>query len=59
MDEIGIQDPDEEFNRWLEEREKILEMNQQFGARATRQRGGRETASEKGSSSALSSLVEG
>ena len=59
MNEMGIQDPDEEFNRWLEEREKILEMNQQFGSRATRQRGNRETASEKGSASTLSSLVEG
>jgi hypothetical protein len=59
MDELGIKDPDEEFNRWLEEREKILEMNQQFGSRTPRQRGNRETASEKGSSSTLSSLVEG
>ena len=47
MDEIGIQDPDEEFNRWLEERTKILEMNQEFRAQSTR--GGareRATASE-------------
>jgi hypothetical protein len=36
MDEIGIQDPDEEFNRWLEERVKILEMNQEFRAASTR-----------------------
>jgi hypothetical protein len=36
MDEIGIQDPDEEFNRWLEEREKILEMNREFRAASTR-----------------------
>jgi hypothetical protein len=36
MDEMGIQDPDEEFNRWLEEREKILEMNQEFRAQSTR-----------------------
>jgi hypothetical protein len=27
MDEMGIQDPDEEFARWLEERGRILEMN--------------------------------
>jgi len=33
MDEMGIQDPDEEFGRWLEERTKILEMNQEFRAR--------------------------
>jgi len=47
MDEMGIQDPDEEFNRWLEERTKILEMNQEFKAQSTR--GGareRATASE-------------
>jgi hypothetical protein len=36
MDELGIQDPDEEFNRWLEERRKILEMNQEFRAASTR-----------------------
>jgi len=36
MDELGIQDPDEEFNRWLEERTKILEMNQEFRAQSTR-----------------------
>jgi hypothetical protein len=32
MDEMGIQDPDEEFGRWLEERKKILEMNKEFRA---------------------------
>ena len=36
MDEMGVQDPDEEFNRWLEERGKILEMNQEFRASSTR-----------------------
>jgi len=36
MDELGIQDPDEEFNRWLEERKKILEMNKEFRASSTR-----------------------
>jgi hypothetical protein len=36
MDGIGIQDPDEEFNRWLEERKKILEMNKEFRAASTR-----------------------
>ena len=36
MDEMGIQDPDEEFTRWLEERTKILEMNQEFRASSTR-----------------------
>jgi len=36
MDEMGIQDPDEEFNKWLEERERILQMNQEFRAASTR-----------------------
>jgi hypothetical protein len=36
MDEMGIQDPDEEFNQWLEERKKILEMNKEFRAASTR-----------------------
>jgi hypothetical protein len=36
MDEIGIQDPDEEFDRWLEERKKILEMNKEFRVASTR-----------------------
>jgi hypothetical protein len=36
MDELGIQDPDEEFNRWLEERERILEMNKEFRTQSTR-----------------------
>jgi hypothetical protein len=35
MDEMGIQDPDEEFARWLEERGRILLMNQQFRAQST------------------------
>jgi hypothetical protein len=36
MDEMGIQDPDEEFNRWLDERAKILDMNREFRAASTR-----------------------
>ncbi|MBC8511589.1 MAG: phage portal protein [Dehalococcoidia bacterium] len=36
MDELGIRDPEAEFARWLEERKKILEMNQQTKARSTR-----------------------
>ena len=36
MDEMGIQDPDEEFTRWLEERGEILEMNREFRASSTR-----------------------
>jgi len=36
MDEMGIQDPDQEFGCWLEERKKILEMNREFRAQSTR-----------------------
>jgi hypothetical protein len=36
MDEMGIRDPDEEFARWLEEREKILQMNKEFKTQSTR-----------------------
>ncbi len=36
MDEMGIMDPDEEFKRWLEERERILQMNREFRAASTR-----------------------
>jgi len=34
MDELGIQDPDSEFSRWLEERQSILKMNKENGIRA-------------------------
>jgi hypothetical protein len=47
MDELGIINPDDEFQRWLDERRKILEMNKEFRAASTR--GGareRATASE-------------
>ncbi len=43
MDELGVKDPEYEFNRWLEERETILEMNRDFSAKSTRG-GGRERA---------------
>lgn len=36
MDEVGVKDPEMEFNRWLEERETILRMNKQFNAKSTR-----------------------
>ncbi len=36
MDELGIQDPEFEFNRWLEERATILRMNQELSAKFTR-----------------------
>jgi hypothetical protein len=50
MDEMGVRDPDEEFRRWLEERESILRMNQELNAR-NRRNGARE--------SALSSRLDG
>lgn len=36
MDEMGIRDPEAEFNRWMEERERILKMNNDYKARSTR-----------------------
>lgn len=33
MDELGVMDPDDEFKRWLEERESILRMNKEFNAK--------------------------
>ena len=36
MDELGIKDPESEFNRWLDERQTILRMNKELNARATR-----------------------
>ncbi len=36
MDELGIQDPQYEFDRWLEERRNILEMNKELNAKSTR-----------------------
>ena len=36
MDELGVRDPQQEFEKWLEERKKILEMNQQFRTRSVR-----------------------
>lgn len=32
MDEVGVEDPETEFNRWLEERELILRMNRDFNS---------------------------
>jgi hypothetical protein len=43
MDEVGVRDPDDEFNRWLEERESILKMNKELNARPARS-GAREGA---------------
>ena len=54
MDEMGIQDPDGEFSRWLEERGRILKMNQEFRAASTRG-GARESDSRGNGSSRLKS----
>jgi len=35
MDEVGVKDPEIEFNRWLEERETILRLNKEFNLRPT------------------------
>ena len=43
MDEVGIKEPEMEFNQWLEEREAILRMNKELNARSTRS-GARERA---------------
>jgi len=43
MDEIGVEDPEMEFNRWLEERESILKMNKELNTRTSRS-GARERA---------------
>ncbi|HJX11975.1 MAG TPA: phage portal protein [Dehalococcoidales bacterium] len=43
MDELGVRDPDDEFQRWLEERESILKMNKEFNAKSARS-GARESA---------------
>jgi len=45
MDELGVKDPEDEFNRWLEERKTILSMNIELNAKSTRDRA-RERASE-------------
>jgi hypothetical protein len=36
MDEMGVRDPEAEFNEWLDERRRILEMNQELRAQSTR-----------------------
>ena len=36
MEEVGIEDPENEFKRWLEEREAILKMNKSLNARSSR-----------------------
>ncbi len=44
MDEIGVEDPETEFSRWLEERETILRMNKELKTPAGG--GARERATE-------------
>ncbi len=36
MDELGVEDPEMEFDRWLEERGAILSMNKELNVRSTR-----------------------
>jgi hypothetical protein len=36
MQEVGIEDPENEFKRWLEEREEILKMNKTLNAKSSR-----------------------
>jgi hypothetical protein len=48
MDEIGVNDPEYEFKRWLEEREIILKMNKELNARSTKAERGRALAAETG-----------
>ncbi len=36
MDELGVQDPEMEFGRWLEERESILKMNRELNQKSVR-----------------------
>ena len=36
MDELSIRDPEAEFEKWLDERRRILEMNQEYKSKSTR-----------------------
>jgi len=36
MDGLGVRDPELEFEKWMEERRRILEMNTEFKAQSTR-----------------------
>jgi hypothetical protein len=49
MEGVGIQDPEGEFKRWLEEREAILKMNKELNVRSTKSgEGGRALAADRG-----------
>ena len=51
MEEIGVKDSEDEFERWLEERESILKMNKTLNAKSTRGgEGERASAGETGAS---------
>lgn len=39
MDQLGIEDPEREFQEWLEERKQILSMNKELNARSSRGEG--------------------
>ncbi len=36
MDNLGVRDPEQEFTKWMDERRRILEMNNEFKAASTR-----------------------
>ncbi|HUV75908.1 MAG TPA: phage portal protein [Dehalococcoidales bacterium] len=36
MDELGVEDPEMEFDRWLEERKTILRMNKELNVKSTK-----------------------
>jgi hypothetical protein len=58
MGEVGVTDPDDEFRKWLEERESILKMNKEFGARA-KGNGARESSpSREGANSKAEGIEE-
>jgi len=52
MNELGINDPEAEFSRWLEERAAILKMNRNFNARAAKNGAGVRDNEASGESSA-------
>jgi hypothetical protein len=35
MDTLGVRDPELEFNKWMDERRRILIQNQEFKAQST------------------------
>lgn len=53
MGEIGVADPDNEFQKWLEERESILKMNKELNAKS-----GRNSARESALASRTESVEE-